>query len=92
MAKIFLWQGFFMGGVGTLMGFIGALVVCALLARFRFIELSPEIYFLSFLPVEIRGIEVLVVMCGITVISILASVLPAVRAARLYPVEGIRYE
>ncbi len=92
IANIFLWQGALMSVAGTALGVILAFLGCYTLARFRFIELSPDIYFLSYLPVEVRSIEVLVISLGMIVVSLLASFSPARRASLLYPVEGIRYE
>jgi len=92
IAAIFLWQGGLMSVAGTILGVLLAFLGCYLLSRFRFIELSPEIYFLSYLPVQIRPLEVVVISLGMVLVSLLASFAPARRAARLYPVEGIRYE
>lgn len=92
IANIFLWQGALMSVAGTVLGVILAFLGCYALARFRFIELSPDIYFLSYLPVQVRPMEVLVISLGMIFVSLLASFSPARRASLLYPVEGIRYE
>lgn len=92
ISKIFLWQGALMSVAGTILGVCFAFLGCYLLSRFRFVELSPEIYFLSYLPVQIRPLEVVVIAMGMILVSLLASFAPARRAARLFPVEGIRYE
>lgn len=92
IANIFLWQGALMSVAGTALGVVLAFLGCYALARFRFIELSPDIYFLSYLPVEVRSMEVLVISLGMILVSLLASFSPARRASLLYPVEGIRYE
>jgi lipoprotein-releasing system permease protein len=53
---------------------------------------SSEIYFLSQLPAEIDWQEVTLVVGMAFVLSILATLYPAWRAARLDPVEALRYE
>jgi len=90
--KIFLFQGLFMGIIGTAIGLISAFVICAILSHFKFIHLSPDIYYLSYLPVKVRPIEVMVICVVMMIVSFFAAFLPARRAARLFPTEGIRYE
>lgn len=92
IARIFLWQGTFVGLSGTVFGILLALGISWLLRTFHFISLSPDIYYLSYLPVEVRGVEVMMVCIGMFLVSLCASIYPAKRAAKLYPVEGIRYE
>ncbi len=53
---------------------------------------SPEIYFLSKLPAVINWLEVVQVVSIALVLSLLATIYPAWRAARLDPVEGLRHE
>ena len=90
--NIFLWQGGMIGMAGTVIGLGLAFGLCALLSKFRFIGLSPDIYYLSFLPVEIRFTEAGGVLATMIVVSLAASFFPARKAALLYPIEGIRYE
>ena len=53
---------------------------------------SAEIYFLSQLPAEIDWSEVISVIVMALSLSVLATIYPAWRAARLDPVEALRYE
>jgi lipoprotein-releasing system permease protein len=53
---------------------------------------SPEIYFFSQLPTEVDTGEVVTVAVMALVLSILATLYPSWRAARLDPVEALRYE
>ena len=52
---------------------------------------SDEIYFLSELPAVVEWNEVFVVIGMAMILSILATLYPAWRAARLNPVEALRY-
>jgi lipoprotein-releasing system permease protein len=53
---------------------------------------DPSIYYFHEIPTMIEPLTVVLVAIGAIVIAILASILPAWRAARLHPVEALRYE
>ena len=53
---------------------------------------SPEVYFLTHLPSEIRFYEVISVISISLVLSILASVYPSWKASKIAPAEALRYE
>jgi len=98
--RIFLITGASIGCVGTLAGFFLGLIVCLNIESIRqFVSwmtttelFSPELYFLSKLPAEIDSGETTTVLVMALVLSLLATVYPAWRAARLDPVEALRYE
>ena len=100
MTKIFMLTGASIGFIGTasgaLLGILFALNIEAIrqaIQRLTNTELfSAEIYFLSKLPAEVEWHEVALVVGMAFIISILATLYPAWRAARLDPVEALRYE
>ena len=98
--RIFLITGASIGVVGTMVGFIVGLVICLNIESIRqFLSwltstelFSPELYFLSKLPAEIDIGETSAVVIMALTLSFLATLYPSWRAARLDPVEALRYE
>ena len=98
--RIFLITGSFIGVVGTLSGFILGLLIAENLESIRAWlqevtgrELFPaEFYFLSQLPSEIDYAQVIGIVVMSIGLSFLATLYPSWRAARLHPVEALRYE
>ena len=98
--RIFMITGAAIGVVGTLIGFIAGTVICLNVDSIRLFlswvlhtDIFPsEVYFLSKLPAEMAAGETAAVVVMALTLSLLASLYPAWRAARLDPVEALRYE
>ena len=98
--RIFLITGAAIGVVGTLVGFLLGTVVCLNIEDIRrFLSwvtntelFSPELYFLSQLPADMNVKETTAVLIMALGLSLLATLYPSWRAARLDPVEALRYE
>lgn len=90
--RIFLFEGLFIGILGTGIGVLAGLVLCYFLKYHFPIELPEAVYGLDGLPVQVRLSTVLIIMgCSIAV-CLLAALLPATQASRLDVVECLRYE
>jgi lipoprotein-releasing system permease protein len=98
--RVFLITGASIGVVGTLVGFILGTIICLNIEEIRrFLSwltntelFSPELYFLSQLPADMNVKETTAVLIMALGLSLLATLYPSWRAARLDPVEALRYE
>ncbi len=89
--RVFLYQGAIIGLVGTLFGLVLGYAGCRGLAAYGF-PLDPKVYFISRLPVDIRPTEFIITGGFAIVICLVATVFPALYAARLRPSDGLRAE
>ena len=100
IASIFLGYGVLLGSVGS-----GAGVICGLLFVWKINEIArilewftgrevfdPTVYYFDSIPTVIHPFTIVWVSIGAVLIAIMASVLPSIRAARMHPVEALRYE
>lgn len=90
--KIFVFNGMVIGTIGTFLGLCLGLVLCTLLKHYDIYELTGDIYyFTTTLPVKIEILWVLGIVTAAMVICFLATIYPARQAAKLDPIEAIRY-
>jgi lipoprotein-releasing system permease protein len=87
--KIFVAEGVIIGAVGTAFGLILGYGTCLLIDRVG-IPLDPEVYYISNLPVLIDPAQFGFAALGALLLSFLATIYPATKAARLRPVDGLR--
>ncbi|MEK7783135.1 MAG: lipoprotein-releasing ABC transporter permease subunit [Candidatus Binatota bacterium] len=90
--RIFLIKGCVIGTVGTLLGVLFGYGICLLIERYQFIELPKDVFLISTVPVRIYLSNFVIVALTSFFICLLASIYPARHAAKLDPVEIIRYE
>ncbi len=97
---IFLGYGLSLGFVGSGVGMVLGLLFVVHINRIAgWLEMltgrevfDPTIYYFQEIPTIIRASTVSWIVAGAMLIAVLASILPAVRAARMHPVEALRYE
>jgi lipoprotein-releasing system permease protein len=90
--SIFILQGVFVGIVGTLSGLVSGLGICFILAKYQFITLPADVYYISALSVQIEFSDVFFVALSAVIICFFATLYPSWRASKLNPVDAIRYE
>jgi lipoprotein-releasing system permease protein len=87
--KVFLVQGMLVGLFGVLLGVLAALGTVFALERFGF-WIPDEVYYIDSLPVHLEMLDVALVLVAATLIVWDFAVFPALRGARLTPIEGLR--
>ncbi|MGA3083190.1 MAG: lipoprotein-releasing ABC transporter permease subunit [Thermodesulfobacteriota bacterium] len=90
--KIFMLEGMIIGTVGTALGLLGGVGLCRILEKYQFIKLPSDVYYISSLPVLMKGWDILMIVASALGICLLATLYPAWQASRLDPAEAIRYE
>lgn len=91
VAAVFQVMGLAIGGVGTVLGVIIGLTTAVVMRNFGY-RLDPKVYLIDRLPIALSASEVLLVIGVTMVISVLATIGPALSAATLRPVDGLRYD
>ena len=91
--KIFMMQGVVIGLIGTCSGVGFGLTICWALATFDFIDIPPGVYpGGDRIPVLINWTDVLLTTISSFLICFLVTIYPSTKAARLQPVDSLRYE
>ena len=92
ISRVFIFKGLVIGVLGTLIGNIGGAGGCWLIKHYHFIELPKDVFYVSTVPVTIYPQYFAAVTVAALLICLLATLYPARQAARLVPVDVIRYE
>jgi lipoprotein-releasing system permease protein len=98
--SIFLSYGLLLGFVGSGAGLLGGLLfvdrinqIAVLIENLTGQEVfDPTVYYFTEIPTIVHPITLVWVMAGAIAIAAMASVLPAMRAARMHPVSALRFE
>ena len=98
--RIFMWQGCLIGAfgiaIGLLLGIIGSLQITNIAEfieeKFSIQFLNAEVYPIDFLPSQLSFVDLKVVIAGVFILALLATVYPARRAAAIRPAEVLRAE
>ncbi len=92
ITRIFLYEGIVVGVIGTLLGFGIGYTLCWIQQKYHFFKLPGDVYFINTIPIKMEAIDFVLISIAAVLICLVAAIYPARKAARLAPVEAIRYE
>ena len=92
IARIFVLKGLMIGGTGTTLGALFGWLGCEALSRWEFIHLPEGVFYVKTLPIRMEPENFLMVVAASMVICLGACLFPAWKAARVVPVDVLRYE
>lgn len=90
--KIFFYQGAVIGLTGTFFGVLSGLGLCAILKRYKFIELPSNVYPMSTMPIKVVPMDVTIIAVSAILITLAATLYPSWKASRVRPAEALTYE
>ena len=90
--KIFMLQGVMIGVIGAVLGVILGVGLSWLANRYKLVSIPAEIYSISYITLKVRALPCALIALLAVVISFLATIYPARAAAKVQPVEALRYE
>ncbi|MCR4395316.1 MAG: lipoprotein-releasing ABC transporter permease subunit [Candidatus Saccharicenans sp.] len=90
--KIFFLQGAIIGVVGTSLGLVLGLAWCWLANTFKLIKVPVDIYQISYVPFHAKPLDLALIVLVTLAITFISTVFPSRRAARIDPVQALKYE
>ena len=79
--KIFLTEGLVLSGAGSFIGIMLALIICVVQIKFHLVKLGGSTFLIDYFPVQLRFTDFVLVLFTVLVITLIASWLPARKAA-----------
>jgi lipoprotein-releasing system permease protein len=92
VTRIFMMQGLIIGVVGTTVGASAGYVLTFILTRYKLIRVPADVYQMSYVPFRVLPLDIFVVVVGAVLICFVATLYPSRQAAKLDPVQALRYE
>jgi lipoprotein-releasing system permease protein len=90
--RIFFYQGMVIGLSGTTLGVTLGLSLCAVLKRYKIIELPSNVYPMSTMPVKVVPMDVSIIAISAILITLAATLYPSWKASRIRPADALTYE
>jgi lipoprotein-releasing system permease protein len=90
--RIFVWQGVIIGVVGTFFGVVIGHLISYFGEKYHLVPLHADVYTIAYVPFRANPLDTVIIAAAAIMISFLATLYPSAAAARLKPVEALRYE
>jgi lipoprotein-releasing system permease protein len=92
ISLIFMLQGLVIGVIGTTIGSVLALALCWVLDTYRLVRIPMDVYQITYVPFVVVPRDFIIVVVSAIVICFLATIYPSRQAAKLDPVQALRFE
>jgi lipoprotein-releasing system permease protein len=92
VTAVFMMQGLIIGFIGTSVGASAAVAMCQILTRYKLIKVPADVYQVSYMPFRVLPLDFALVVIGAIAICFAATIYPSRQAAKLDPVQALRYE
>lgn len=90
VVAMFVIEGLILGFLGVVSGVLLGLSACMIANYFRLINLSAEVYFLSYIPLRPAVVDVLTISLFAMILCLIATIYPSIKAAGVKPLENLR--
>jgi len=92
LQKIFLYNAFYLVGVGLILGNVLGFGLGYLQSVTHFFKLDPASYYMSFVPVQFNWVDAILLNLGTLVICFLVLIIPSTLVTKITPVKAIRFK
>jgi lipoprotein-releasing system permease protein len=92
VSRVFMLQGLIIGLVGTTIGAVAGLALCWVMDTYRLLRIPQDVYQIAYVPFVVRPLDFSVVILATIFICFVATIYPSRQAARLDPVQALRFE
>ena len=92
VTTIFMMQGLIIGLVGTAVGAAAGYALSEVLTRYKLIKVPADVYQMSYMPFHVLPLDFALVVVGAVLVCFIATIYPSRQAAKLDPVQALRYE
>jgi|Deesub1362B_J571_1020462.scaffolds.fasta_scaffold00085_47 lipoprotein-releasing system permease protein len=90
--RLFIIQGMYLGSIGVFLGVIFGSLISMIADKFKIIKLPPDVYFIDYMPLSIKPLDVVVIMLAALFVIFLSTLYPARKASSIILKDAIKYE